>query len=205
MQYYPEAFFSKVVILGEGYTEEGFFATFPSKIGYDLDEYNLTFVNILGKEKAYLHALLFNKFKIICIGVLDIDDQSLDEFMKLRGNFIPTNLRDFESEIVDSYPVHKILECIEFLSTRSSIENRIIALKKFDPLKNIIDFGNAIEILKKKNINEKKFTNLIKKWLDSKKGLGLGRCLGERVENKDEIPTPYLETIEKAIELSRKV
>ena len=125
--------------------------------------------------------------------------------MKLGDNFIQTNLRDFESEIVDSYPVHKILECIEILSSKSSIENRITALKKFEPLKNIINFGNAIEILKKKNINEKKFTNLIKKWLDSKKGLGLGRCLGERVENKDETPTPYLEAIEKAIELSRKV
>ncbi|MHA1401886.1 MAG: ATP-dependent nuclease, partial [Candidatus Heimdallarchaeaceae archaeon] len=203
---FPEIFFSKCIIIGEGETEQGAIPKLGEKIGKNLDQFGISFLNGEGDSLIYPVKLL-SVIKTSCVLIIDEDKKSMLESCKSipEDCIFVTESKAFESEILSTSPLNKILQALDAKSIPKRNRDRIAHLKgHFHSLK-----GKEIESLKdvlfyltEEDLKEFKEIFVLD-WMKDEKGLSFGRILAELLD-KDEIPRVFVNAIEKAVELSRK-
>jgi putative ATP-dependent endonuclease of the OLD family len=109
---HPELYFSKLVILGEGESEEIIIPQLASRLGFDLAPSFVAFVKLGGRHVNHMWRLLKN-LEIPCATLLDLDwgrhgggprriKYALDELQSIGANFTVPNGVTPESINVDS-------------------------------------------------------------------------------------------------------
>jgi len=202
----PEMFFSKCVIVGEGETEQGAIPIFAEKIRKNLDQFGISFLNGEGDSLIYPVRLL-SALKTSWVLVVDKDKaetlKSLESVSE--ENIFVTNTKAFETEILSTAPLEKILLALDEKSIPERNRDRIANLiGHFQNLKGkeIESLQDVLAYLGEEKIDKFK-KDFILKWMKDEKGLSFGRILAEHLE-PNEIPTVFVEAIIKAGEMSRE-
>ena len=201
----PEIFFSKCAIVGEGDTEQGSMPIFGEKIGKNLDQFGISFLNGEGDNLFYPIRLL-SALKTSWVLVIDKDKVEMLKSLESisEGNIFVTDTKAFETEILSFSPLKKILQALDEKSILERNLDRITHLKGiFQNLKGkeSESLQDVLSYLGKEDLD--KFKNdFVLNWMKDEKGLSFGRILAEYLE-ADEIPTVFVEAIKKAVEISR--
>lgn len=203
---YTELFFSRCVIVGEGETEQGAIPIFAKKIGKDLDQFGISFLNGEGDELFY-PIKLFSALNIPWVLVVDKDKteklKSLESISE--ENIFVTSTEAFEIEILSVASLETILLALDEKSIPERNRKRIADLTgNFQSLKGekIESLQDLLNYLREEDI-EKFKKNFVLKWMKDEKGLSFGRILANHLES-NEIPEVFVKAIMKAVEISRE-
>lgn len=202
-----EAFYAKCAILIEGETEYGCIYAFANKIGVSLDDYGICVINARGEGSIKPIRQLLEFFAIPSIAIYDGDVRaghttSPDEFF--------TTELCFEIEIVKALfsvgktdLVRKIVldmdsqaDCVILDSgfVRKHFKKMGVDIMSYAP-KKLSDVSDT---------DENDFCTMFSAWFMAKKGVLLGRIIGEAVPTEN-IPTCYSSAILKAQEVAANV
>lgn len=200
-----EAFYSKCAILIEGETEYGCIFDFAQKSGVSLDDNSICVINAGGEHSIQPIRQLLELFAIPSIAIYDRDVEhghthTFDEFY--------TAELCFEIEIVKSLYAAGKLDIIKQIAL--DIDNRVstmvldanlvkspfkkmgISIDGYIPKKlSEVDDGNADE-----------FCNMYSAWYMVKKGILLGRIVGDAVPAAN-VPPSYSSAILRAQEVAQ--
>lgn len=205
MQDIKESFFSSVVLIYEGISEIGSIPYFAQKLNMDLDYLKIAIIGAGGKTSVPLIEKVIKNFGIDVICVLDKDDGD-----DIKQEYIYTNDRDFECDIVNKLflndAIDELVEIIELYQKNG--KNKNFQKKKLE--KNNERLGLQVTISKDYTINQAIATGnmeLIKliliSWLWKTKDMVRGRLLGKQI-SKNNIPEVYIESLNKAKEITNK-
>jgi len=202
--YYPDLFFSKVVIIGEGETEEGAIPEYAKKLNMDLDSNGITYINARGVGNIKYYTNILDKIKLKYIYILDKDSKvRKKEIKELEEKEFVTERKAFEEEILMLMPSYKILKVFSILASESSNSDRFKYIKsKFPFSDDVQEFEDTINFFKNNTGFESKIKKHIRRWIRNNKGLLYGKLLAESSEIS-EIPKCYKDAIEKSVELSK--
>jgi len=200
-----EAFYSKCAILIEGDTEYGCIFDFAQKSGVSLDDNSICVINAGGEHSIQPIRQLLELFAIPSVAIYDRDVEhghthSADEFY--------THELCFEIEIVRSLYVAGKLNIIKQIAVdidsrvstmvldaslvKSPFKKMGLSIAGYVPKKlDEIDDGNADE-----------FCNMYSAWYMVKKGILLGRIVGDAVPAAN-IPPAYSSAILRAREVAQ--
>ena len=190
--FYPEIFFSKLVIIGEGVTEEGAIPIFATILEKSFDSIGITYVNSEGDGNIDYYAKILNIFSIPYLYLKDRDKG--EDITGLREEYV-TDRKAFEAEILETIPLYKILDVCTELCGDDTINNLCNEIKSREP--SFAPLGDVDEVLEHFRNNPSLFMNLkpyFKRFLVNRKGLMLGRLIANRCK-KDEIPNVYRKII----------
>jgi len=223
IQYFPECFFSRVVILVEGHLELGAFPVFGDKMGINFDKFGITVVRGVSKGELLYIQELFKAIEkpVILVEDKDTNDPSIELIFKEdRDNFsfsITTQEYAFEKEILSSIKLpHLYSGFSEFFVTKSlkkwlantkgkinqsslppSAIQQFRQFTKFSEVMTFIQRNKGAEV--KKFFRERAF-----EWLkDNKSHPLLSQMIARKIKNKYEIPPSYFCAIIKAYEFSK--
>lgn len=202
-----EAFYAKCAILIEGETEYGCIHAFSDKIGISLDDYGICVINARGESSIKPLRQLLKLFAIPSIAIYDGD---------VKAGHIANDDEFFTKELCFEIEIVKTL----FANEKASIV-RAIALdldSKAESMEMDVDFVK--KHFKKMNVDisdytpkklsdindtdETEFCQMYSAWLMAKKGILLGRIVGELLP-AEFIPTCYSDAIKKAQEVATNV
>ena len=194
--FYPEIFFSKIVILGEGQTEEGAIPVFASILDSDFDVFGISYLNTEGAGNIEYYAKVLNAFSI---PYLYVKDKDKDQNVSGLENAYITERKAFEAEVLESVPLYKILNVFTELYEDDTINNICNEMKNNEPLLSTLsDIEEIYEYIKD---NPNPYEDLKKSfltWLKNRKSLMLGKLIAQKCEN-DEIPNVYKKIITDAV------
>ena len=195
-----EAFYAHCAVLVEGETEYGCIFAFAEKLGISLDDNGICIVNARGGSSIEPLRRLLSVFYIPSIAIYDGDIQagrtaSDTEFF--------TNELCFEIEIVKNLYkngrqdiVRKM--AIDLDSKAESVPLDINFVKKhFEKMSIDLSGYTAKKLSDVSDDNEEEFIRMYATWFMVKKGVLLGRIIGETVP-VDLIPFCYADAIRKA-------
>lgn len=202
-----EAFYAKCALLIEGETEYGCIHKFAEKIGISLDDYGICVINARGQNSIKPLRQLFTFFAIPSVAIYDGDVK--DDHTATPDEFYTTELC-FEIEIVKTL----------FAAGRTDLV-RAIALDMDNNACSVpLDANFVRNHFKKMNIDidsytpkklndvsdddEKDFCRMFSAWFMAKKGVLLGRIIGEATPTEN-IPVCYSSAIKKAQEVATNV
>ena len=200
-----EAFYSHCAVLIEGETEYGCIQRFAESLSVPIDDLGICVINAQGQSTIKPLRQLLDAFKIPSIAIYDGDvkqgkDQTDRDFF--------TSEMFFEVEIVK-----------KLFSTGNQQLARDIAVELYDKaLTEILDEnyvkgyfkkqGLSLEGYVPKSLNdvsdkdEDEFCNMFSAWFTAKKGILLGRIVGEKL-SADLIPECYKDALLKAQEVAK--
>jgi len=202
ISFYPELFFSKIAILGEGQTEEGAIPIFASKLNLDFDNYGIIFINMEGEGNINYYSAILGWISMPFLIIIDKDKGG----KIINQNYVRlTHRKAFEDEILNSLPLYKIYEVLVeiygenfFKDSYSQIKNKLDN-RNLPYLNDLNDLNEIIEYIKNLESNELvSLKRLFRNWLKKRKGLMLGKLLAQKCE-EEEIPNVYKEIIEDAV------
>lgn len=200
-----EAFYAKCVILIEGQTEYGCIPSFSETLDISLDDLGISVINAGGEGTIKPLKYLLNAFSIPSIAIYDGDVKAgktpaPDEFF--------TNELCFEIEVVKHLynlgQTSVIKQIVQELD--SDAENDI--LSKDYVKKPLTKMGIDISTYTPKKLsdisidNANEFCNMYSAWYMKKKGILLGRLIGDTL-TKEQIPPCYVDAIKKAEEVAK--
>lgn len=202
-----EAFYAKCALLIEGETEYGCIHKFAEKIGISLDDYGICVINARGQNSIKPLRQLFTFFAIPSVAIYDGDVK--DDHTTTPDEFYTTELC-FEIEIVKRL----------FAAGKTDLV-RAIALDMDNNACSVpLDANFVRNHFKKMNIDmdsytpkklndvsdddEKDFCRMFSAWFMAKKGVLLGRIIGEATPAEN-IPVCYSSAIKKAQEVATNV
>lgn len=200
-----EAFYAHCAVLIEGETEYGCIHSFAEKLGISLDDYGICVINARGEESIKPLRQLLEKFKIPSIAIYDGDVRT--GYTPDSSEFFTQELC-FESEIVkklysngQTALVRQIAK--ELFSNAESVEMDVDFVRK--PFKKMgIDITGYVpkKLSDVSDDDESEFCQMYSTWFMAKKGVLLGRIIGELLP-ADLIPACYADAIRKAREVAR--
>lgn len=200
-----EAFYAHCAVLIEGETEYGCIHSFAEKLGISLDDYGICVINARGEESIKPLRQLLEKFKIPSIAIYDGDVRT--GCTPDSSEFFTQELC-FESEIVkklysngQTALVRQIAK--ELFSNAESVEMDVDFVRK--PFKKMgIDITGYVpkKLSDVSDDDESEFCQMYSAWFMAKKGVLLGRIIGELLP-ADLIPACYADAIRKAREVAR--
>lgn len=200
-----EAFYAHCAVLIEGETEYGCIHSFAEKLGISLDDYGICVINARGEESIKPLRQLLEKFKIPSIAIYDGDVRT--GCTPDSSEFFTQELC-FESEIVkklysngQTALVRQIAK--ELFSNAESVEMDVDFVRK--PFKKMgIDITGYVpkKLSDVSDDDESEFCQMYSTWFMAKKGVLLGRIIGELLP-ADLIPACYADAIRKAREVAR--
>ena len=202
-----EAFYAKCALLIEGETEYGCIHKFAEKIGISLDDYGICVINARGQNSIKPLRQLFTFFAIPSVAIYDGDVK--DDHTATPDEFYTPELC-FEIEIVKTL----------FAAGKTDLV-RAIALDMDNNACSVpLDANFVRNHFKKMNIDidsytpkkqndvsdddEKDFCRMFSAWFMAKKGVLLGRIIGEATPTEN-IPVCYSSAIKKAQEVATNV
>ncbi len=210
LKHFPEikeAFYSHCAILIEGDTEYGCIREFANKLDISLDECEISVINANGEHSIKPLRQLLEAFGIPSVVIYDKD---------VRQGQVPgeceffTQELCFEIEIVKNLINHSQTELVRTIVQEldSDGENVVLDLDfvKKGYKKMQVDLSGYIP-KKLSDVQEsatEEFCNMYSTWYMVKKGILLGRTIGELL-TAELIPTCYADAIQKAREVAINV
>jgi putative ATP-dependent endonuclease of OLD family len=199
-----EAFYAHCAVLIEGETEYGCVRAFAEKIGVSLDDYGICVINARGEESIKPLRKLLSAFSIPSIAIYDGD---------VKGEHTPADNKFFTQELCFEIEIVKTL----YANGQTEIVRKI-ALDMDDKAESIsLDADFVRKHFKKMGIDmagyipkslsdvsdddENEFCQMYSAWFMAKKGVLLGRIIGETLP-ANFIPTCYADAIRKAQEVA---
>lgn len=199
-----EAFYAKCAILIEGETEYGCVHHFAEKIGVSLDNLGICVINARGEGSIKPLCKLLGFFQIPSIAIYDGDVKgghaaTPDEFF--------TTEPCFEIEIVKTLfaagkteLVRKIAFDIDSRANSITLDKNLVK-KPFDKMGVDIKTYIPKKLVDVNDSDKDDFCQMFSAWFMAKKGVLLGRIIGEAISAAD-IPTCYKSAIQKAREVA---
>ncbi|KKL16044.1 hypothetical protein LCGC14_2499530, partial [marine sediment metagenome] len=198
--FYPEIFFSKIVILGEGQTEEGAIPVFASTLYMDFDTFGISYLNTEGEGNIEYYTNILYAFSIPYLYVKDKDKSQ--NILGLENAYI-TERKAFENEILENVPLHKILNVFTELYEDDTINNFCNEMKNKEPLLSTLnDIDKIYEFIKDNPNPYKGLKKLFLTWLKKRKSLMLGKLIAQKCVS-DEIPNVYKKIITDAVNYTK--
>jgi len=199
-----EAFYAHCAVLIEGETEYGCINAFSSKIGVSLDDYGICVINARGKRSISPLRRLLEVFAVPSVAIYDGDVKAgyppaTDEFF--------TTEPCYEIEIVKTLYSGGRKDLIRQIALDLDSKAESIALDADFIRKPFKKMGFDINGYIPKKLSdvseddEDEFTRMYAAWFMVKKGVLLGRIIGEVVP-ADLIPSCYADAIRKAKEVA---
>lgn len=206
-EYIKEAIFAKGVIIVEGDSEYGSFKLFGDILGIDFDREGIALIKAGGAESIIPLMKLFDKLKIVNIGVMD-KDKKLEKNIPDSDNLFFTTQLCFDSEIVYRL-INKgrtdILEDILIEYDSRGLERSMQA----KALNKVIDKFDIKKITASKDYKFSELTPademypvIYITWFSVNKGILLGKVIGQKMDKKL-IPPCYAKAIRKIKERIR--
>lgn len=195
-----EAFYAKCAVLIEGETEYGCIHTFARKIGIELDDYGICVINARGEGSIKPLRQLLKLFAVPSIAIYDGDvkaghSASDDEFF--------TNELCFEIEIVKTLFANGNAALVREIalnldSKAESVEMDVDFVRKhFKKMSLGINSYIPKKLSDVNDTDEYEFCRMYSTWFMAKKGVLLGRIIGESLPT-ELIPACYSDAIKKA-------
>ena len=199
-----EAFYAKCAILIEGETEYGSIHAFSNKMGIVLDDYGICVINARGNDSINPLRQLLQLFAIPSISIYDGD---------VKGSRPPNHNEFYTKEPCFEIEVVKTL----FQKNKTSVVRQIV--QDLDPNAESVTLNESFvqKGFKKLGIDikgyapkklsdvserdEAEFCQMYSAWFISKKGVLLGRIIGDSL-SAELIPTCYSDAIKKAKEVA---
>ena len=206
-EYIKEAIFAKGVIIVEGDSEYGSFKLFGDILGIDFDREGIALIKAGGAESIIPLMKLFDKLKIVNIGVMD-KDKKLEKNIPDSDNLFFTTQLCFDSEIVYRL-INKgrtdILEDILIEYDSRGLERSMQA----KALNKVIDKFDIKKITASKDYKFSELTPADEMYpviyitrFSVNKGILLGKVIGQKMDKKL-IPPCYAKAIRKIKERIR--
>ena len=206
-EYIKEAIFAKGVIIVEGDSEYGSFKLFGDILGIDFDREGIALIKAGGAESIIPLMKLFDKLKIVNIGVMD-KDKKLEKNIPDSDNLFFTTQLCFDSEIVYRL-INKgrtdILEDILIEYDSRGLERSMQA----KALNKVIDKFDIKKITASKDYKfseltpaDEMYSVIYITWFSVNKGILLGKVIGQKMDKKL-IPPCYAKAIRKIKERIR--
>lgn len=202
-----EAFYAKCAILIEGETEYGCIHTFADKIGVSLDDYGICVINAGGEKSINPIRQLLDFFAVPSIAIYDGDVK--DGHTAGSNDFFTTELC-FEIEIVktmflagNTAIVRKIVFDMDNRADTVKLDINFVR-KHFDKMGADLTGYVPKRLCDVSDSDETDFCHMFSAWFMSKKGVLLGRIIGEAIP-EDNIPDCYRNAIEKAKKVAESV
>lgn len=206
-EYIKEAIFARGVIIVEGDSEYGSFKLFGDILGIDFDREGIALIKAGGAESIIPLMKLFDKLKIVNIGVMD-KDKKLEKNIPDSDNLFFTTQLCFDSEIVYRL-INKgrtdILEDILIEYDSRGLERSMQA----KALNKVIDKFDIKKITASKDYKFSELTPademypvIYITWFSVNKGILLGKVIGQKMDKKL-IPPCYAKAIRKIKERIR--
>ncbi|MFS2315920.1 AAA family ATPase [Dehalococcoides mccartyi] len=199
-----EAFYAKCAILIEGETEYGCIHAFANKIGISLDDYGICVINARGEGSIKPLRQLLTFFAVPSVAIYDGDVQT--GHTAATDEFFTTELC-FEIEIVKTLFAAGNTALVRQISldmdSQADVVNLDVDFVRKHFKKMCIDITGYIP----KNLrdvsddDEEDFCRMFSAWFMAKKGVLLGRIIGEAMP-PDNIPACYSDAIKKAQEVA---
>jgi len=195
-----EAFYAKCAILIEGETEYGCIHAFADKIGISLADYGICVINARGEGSIKPLRKLLKLFKVPSVAIYDCDVKaghtaSPDEFF--------TTELCFEIEIVKKLFKARKTDIVRQITREMDSHANDVALDKdflhkyYQKMKADTTRYTPKKLCDVSDAAKDEFCNMFSAWFMAKKGVLLGRIIGERLP-KDNIPACYRNAIKKA-------
>lgn len=210
LKHFPEikeAFYSHCAILIEGDTEYGCVREFANKLGISLDEYEISVINANGESSIKPLRQLLAAFGIPSIVIYDND---VKEGQTPGEREFFTQELCFEIEIVKNLINHSETALIRKIVQELDADGESIVLdlefvkKGFKKMR--VDTSNYVpkKLCEIQEANTEEFSNMYSAWLMAKKGILLGRTIGDLLPS-ELIPSCYADAIRKAQEVAMNV
>jgi len=199
-----EAFYAKCVVLIGGETEYGCIHAFSDKTGVALDDYGICVINARGEGSIKPLRQLLKLFAIPSIAIYDGD---------VKAGHIATDDEFFTKELCFEIEVVKTL----FAKGKASIVREIARALDREAESNALDVDFVRKHFKKMSVDinsytpkrlsdvrdtdETEFCQMYSAWFMAKKGVLLGRIVGESLP-AELIPACYSDAIKKAQEVA---
>lgn len=202
-----EAFYAKCAILIEGETEYGCIQAFSEKVGTSLDESGICVINACGEGSIKPTRQLLALFGIPSIAIYDGDVKPASATDS--NNFYTTELC-FEIEIVKKLFSSGKQESVRQIARDLDAQADIVELDANFVRKGFNKMGIDLTGYVPKKLcdiaddDEVTFCQMFSAWFMAKKGVFLGRIIGDSI-SKDDIPECYSNAIKKAEEVARSV
>jgi putative ATP-dependent endonuclease of OLD family len=200
-----EAFYAHCAVLIEGETEYGCIHSFAEKLGISLDDYGICVINARGEESIKPLRQLLEQFKIPSIAIYDGD---------VRTGYTPDSSEFFTQELCFEIEIVKKLYsngqtalvrqiAKELFSNAESVEMDVDFVRKHFKKMGIDITGYVPKKLSDvSDDDESEFCQMYSTWFMAKKGVLLGRIIGELLP-AELIPACYADAIRKAREVAR--
>lgn len=199
-----EAFYSHCAIMIEGETEYGCIRAFAEKLGISLDDHEISIINARGQNSIKPLQRLLGAYRIPSVVIYDND---------VKAGETPEDNEFFTNELCFEIEVVKHL-CEK---SRTDLVRQIVQEMDSNGEATILDFDFVKKPFKKLGLNTStyvpkklsdisednltEFCNLYSTWYMVKKGVLLGRIIGD-ILPADLIPDCYADAIRKAQEVS---
>lgn len=199
-----EAFYAHCVVLVEGETEYGCMNAFAEKLGVDLDALGICVLNARGENSIAPLRNLLKTFGIPSVAIYDGDVKDV----AATGTEFFTNELCFEIELVKTLyaagNAQMIIDIAKDLYPRveKEIVNGDYLKKHYNKMKLDITQYTPCIVTELDVSDGETFCNVFSAWYMAKKGVLLGRIVGEIVP-KELIPACYVDTLVKATEVAQ--
>lgn len=202
-----EAFYAKCALLIEGETEYGCIHKFAEKIGISLDDYGICVINTRGQNSIKPLRQLFTFFAIPSVAIYDGDVK--DDHTATPDEFYTTELC-FEIEIVKTLFAAGKTDLVRAIAL--DMDNNACSVpldanfvrNHFKKMNIDIDSYTPKKLNDVSDDDEKDFCRMFSAWFMAKKGVLLGRIIGEATPTEN-IPVCYSSAIKKAQEVATNV
>lgn len=202
-----EAFYAKCALLIEGETEYGCIHKFAEKIGISLDDYGICVINARGQNSIKPLRQLFTFFAIPSVAIYDGDVKG--DHTATPDEFYTTELC-FEIEIVKTLFAAGKTDLVRAIALDMDNNACSVPLDANFVRNHFKKMNIDIDSYTPKNLNdvsdddEKDFCRMFSAWFMAKKGVLLGRIIGEATPTEN-IPVCYSSAIKKAQEVATNV
>lgn len=202
-----EAVYAKCALLIEGETEYGCIHKFAEKIGISLDDYGICVINARGQNSIKPLRQLFTFFAIPSVAIYDGDVK--DDHTATPDEFYTTELC-FEIEIVKTLFAAGKTDLVRAIAL--DMDNNACSVpldanfvrNHFKKMNIDIDSYTPKKLNDVSDDDEKDFCRMFSAWFMAKKGVLLGRIIGEATPMEN-IPVCYSSAIKKAREVATNV
>ena len=202
-----EAFYAKCALLIEGETEYGCIHKFAEKIGISLDDYGICVINARGQNSIKPLRQLFTFFAIPSVAIYDGDVK--DDHTATPDEFYTTELC-FEIEIVKTLFAAGKTDLVRAIAL--DMDNNACSVpldanfvrNHFKKMNIDIDSYTPKKLNDVSDDDERDFCRMFSAWFMAKKGVLLGRIIGEATPTEN-IPVCYSSAIKKAQEVATSV
>lgn len=199
-----EAFYAKCAVLIEGETEYGCIHAFSDKIGIALDDYGICVINARGEGSIKPLRQLLKLFAVPSIAIYDGDVK--DGHTAADDEFF-TKESCFEIEVINTLFANDKASVVRAIAldldrkAESIVMDEDFVRKHFKKMN--VDINSYIpkKLSDVSDTNETEFCQMYSAWFMAKKGVLLGRIVGESLP-AELIPACYSDAIKKAQEVA---